>query len=182
MELRRSTLVRLAADGDDEAIGAVLDWLDRRTVHLIELGGGWSHRGVAALAEAVGERSIVTARWFPHGELPDHLNGPVRRANVFFCSTPGTGTYLETPRDLIWFAGILDPDDGVETCRRLVAEKGVQVIEICSDWGFEGAARVQDAVGPEVRIGLSLHQALDAARRAQQLYVPPPFVKNDTRT
>ncbi len=179
LELTASKLVRIAAGSEDGAIEATLSWLARGRVHLIELGDGWSHQGVARLCAAVGRSSIVTARWFPPSPVRDRIPAPVRRANVFFCTTPNVCARLDTPSDLIWFVGINGPDQGVEMCRRLVEEQGIQVLELCSDWGFEGAARVQDAVGPDVPVGLSLHQALDAGRRAATLYVPAPFSTKD---
>ena len=179
LELAASRLVRMAAGSEDDAIEAILGWLAKGRVHLIELGDGWSHRGVATLCAAVGESSIVTARWFPPSPGRHLLPTPTRRANVFFCTTQNVYAQLDTPSDLISFVGINGPDEGVDMCRRLVQEQGIQVLELCSDWGFEGAARVQDAVGADVPVGLSLHQALDAARRAASLYVPPSFGTRD---
>ncbi len=179
LELAASKLVRMAAGSEDDAIEAILGWLARGHVHLIELGDGWSHRGVARLCAAVGEASIVTARWFPPSPSRHQIPTPTRRANVFFCTTQNVYARLDTPSDLVSFVGINGPDHGVEMCRRLVEEQGIQVLELCSDWGFEGAARVQDAVGPDVPVGLSLHQALDAGRRAASLYVPPSFADRD---
>lgn len=180
LELRRSTLIRFATGSEDEAVDVMRGYVDRHPVHLIELGGGWSFLGVEKLLDAVADRTIVTTRWFPEGELPETASGKIRRGVLFFCSTPDTRAFLETPRDQIWFEGVLDTDQAVEACSRLSRDHGIQVLEVCSDWGFLGGAQAQRAAGPQVKVGVSLHQASDSARRAQQLYVPKQFLEEGT--
>lgn len=177
IELAQSRLVRLVADSEDQALDAILGWFDAGAVWLIELGGGWRPGGVGRLASAVGERSIVTTRWFGAAGEPVRGTAQLRRANVWLYSSTVITRRMDTPSDLLWFVGAEDADAGIDACRRLVREEGVEILELCSDWGYEGAAEVQRAVGDHVRVGVSLHQALDARRRAEELYVPPLFAR-----
>lgn len=175
-DLRASTMVRMAVGSEEEGIAEVSRHLDERPVDLIDLGGGWTHTGMEKLLTAVAGRSLVAVHSFPEGELPEAAQPPYRRAVLFFCSTPETRAYVEAPRDRIWFEGVLDRDAAIAACERLVREHDIQILEVCSDWGFVGAARAQDAVGPAVKVGVSLHQAADSGRRSRALYVPDQFV------
>lgn len=100
--------------------------------------------------------------------LPDDINVSDQSAKASSEKMRGAGVFLsrganakehsrklETPNATLWIVGVSDYDQGVVACKRLVEEDGVEVIELFGEWGFEGAARIAEAVGNKVPIGVA---------------------------
>lgn len=61
------------------------------------------------------------------------------------------------------FVPVRSLEEGCETARKLVQEKGVGAIELCGAFGEEGAARIKEAAGPQTAVGYVIHQPSEDA-------------------
>jgi uncharacterized protein DUF6506 len=65
----------------------------------------------------------------------------------------GEWTTVDTGQCRTTLVGVARPDESVEVARRLVAE-GVQLIELCGGFGPVWAAKIREATGGAVPLGV----------------------------
>lgn len=70
----------------------------------------------------------------------------------------------------MWLICVNDPKEGVDVAKKLVDENGIQIIELCGEWGYAGASKVQEAVGENVPVGIVLQQVRNALALVDILY------------
>jgi len=61
---------------------------------------------------------------------------------------------IETPLVHLVTVGVQDYAQAVTTCKKLVQNEGVKAIELCGGFGNSGTARIVEAVGSDVVVGV----------------------------
>lgn len=75
---------------------------------------------------------------------------------------------IDTPTSQILVVGVSSADEGARIAEQLVGE-GVELIELCGGFGYDGAKTIHDRVGNKVPVGLVMHQVWNAPKLAQVL-------------
>jgi hypothetical protein len=82
------------------------------------------------------------------------------------CDPKRHNAIIDAPMVKMWVIGVNDQEEGVNVCKKLVNEDGVQLIELCGDWGYSGAAKVQEAIGENAVVGAIFHQVKNTPKLA----------------
>ena len=75
---------------------------------------------------------------------------------------------IKTPTSQISVIGVSSIEEAATIAKQLVQE-GVDLIELCGGFGYDGAKRIHDEVGSQIPVGLVVHQVWNAPKLAKVL-------------
>jgi hypothetical protein len=74
---------------------------------------------------------------------------------------------IETPENgKMFFIGVNSIEEGIKIAESFVQD-GIELIELCGGFGYEGTARIQNALGDKIPVGIMVHQVWNAAQLAK---------------
>ena len=75
---------------------------------------------------------------------------------------------IETPTSQISVIGVSSIEEAARIAKQLVQE-GIELIELCGGFGYDGAKKIHDEVGGQIPVGLVVHQVWNAPKLAKVL-------------
>ncbi|GAI80751.1 unnamed protein product [marine sediment metagenome] len=74
-----------------------------------------------------------------------------------------------SPTTKAFIIGVNSMEEGAKIAKQLIEQEGVELVELCAAFGYNGAQKVHDEVGDKVPVGLITHQVWNAVKLAKFL-------------
>jgi hypothetical protein len=76
---------------------------------------------------------------------------------------------IVTPGGKMFVVGVKSALEGAILAKQYVKEEGVNIVELCGGFGYEGGKAVYETVGDEVPVGIVMHHVWSATKLTELL-------------